>query len=895
MRSKIARLPAIIAVLATSTFAQTTHTWQGSNVGDWSDPANWSTGTAPDAPGDTAAFTVNDAGSPLVVTLPADPVSIGSLNLASTISAPSVVFAASGAGSALNLATVSGQPVITSATASFSLNVPITGTQGWINNGPGSLSLRDNPHAHTYTGPIGLAGGKLVLGSDKNLGDPDNDLRVDSAATLIADPIDPTTPLVLGPGRALTHANVSAPLTLTNASAAGTLEIAGPVSGAGPLRFDGVGTLAFSGVNTRSGSLTHLLWPGRGGTGLVRESTLRFVGPDAVRHAGHNLVFDFGTATVTNSSSHIMVDLGGRVRALNLSVLGGANNTASSALIEITNGELFSVSTSLDLSARGSNTTTELRLPATTTLSQTALQIGTALPNQTTHTNHTRVRIGTQANFNLQRLNIGEAGSSGRLDALAPGATLRLRDGNGTAAMSSITVGNSYAKLTAPTEAILDLTDGVLDAQTNTLYIGNGAPPYLATARFRFGAGTLQAGNVTVGGGSSATPANFDYQIEQSAGTALIQALSFTGGNATGNVASRYTLLGGNLALGHLIASGNYTGTLRPKIEWRGGTLRNYPSGNTSLRGAAISTTPFEIVLDGPGTRYLDVEAGRVLQIHSGCKFVGTSADAVLTKTGPGSLLVAAQTANFGGTLRVEAGELALDPTNALTAVLNAGAFVWDSGTLSLVLSSSPTTSNRLALTTSLTKTTAPATTRVLNLRNSLGNGTHTLATYASTDLTTADFSVTGVRSGYSADFVVGPTALTVTLAPETAFAVWRRTTLAASANLGSAADQADPDGDGRPNLLEYALGTEPLTGDPAPPVVLDRAPETDRLALTFHRVADPALTYEIRAAPDPAGPWDEVVFSSTGTANTAGPITVEDPSPLVDHPRRFVRLFITR
>jgi hypothetical protein len=50
-----------------------------------------------------------------------------------------------------------------------------------------------------------------------------------------------------------------------------------------------------------------------------------------------------------------------------------------------------------------------------------------------------------------------------------------------------------------------------------------------------------------------------------------------------------------------------------------------------------------------------------------------------------------------------------------------------------------------------------------------------------------------------------------------------------------------------------------------------------------------------VQASASAAGPWDEVVFTSTGASNLAGPITVEDNVSLADFPTRFLRLQVTR
>nr|MCU0781804.1 hypothetical protein [Akkermansiaceae bacterium] len=103
----------------------------------------------------------------------------------------------------------------------------------------------------------------------------------------------------------------------------------------------------------------------------------------------------------------------------------------------------------------------------------------------------------------------------------------------------------------------------------------------------------------------------------------------------------------------------------------------------------------------------------------------------------------------------------------------------------------------------------------------------------------------------------------------------------------------ADPERDGLPNLLEFALGGDPLVPDtgiaPRPWLAAD-----GRLAITFWRRADPALHYQVEAAASPAGPW-LTVWASTGPANTAGPVTVADVPPPGTPPARFLRLRVTR
>jgi hypothetical protein len=91
----------------------------------------------------------------------------------------------------------------------------------------------------------------------------------------------------------------------------------------------------------------------------------------------------------------------------------------------------------------------------------------------------------------------------------------------------------------------------------------------------------------------------------------------------------------------------------------------------------------------------------------------------------------------------------------------------------------------------------------------------------------------------------------------------WRARYFATTANAGDAASDADPDGDGLPNLLEYAFGLDPTQADPAGqlvPVVLRQDGE-DWFACEFLRNTNATdLTFRIQATSDLSAPdWSEV------------------------------------
>lgn len=123
---------------------------------------------------------------------------------------------------------------------------------------------------------------------------------------------------------------------------------------------------------------------------------------------------------------------------------------------------------------------------------------------------------------------------------------------------------------------------------------------------------------------------------------------------------------------------------------------------------------------------------------------------------------------------------------------------------------------------------------------------------------------------------------------------VWRQTHFGTTGTGGPADNGADPDGDGYPNLLEYAFGSLPNTPD-APGLFSAELVE-GVLNAGFPRIADPSLIYQLEASNTmDEGSWTPV-WQSTGAANTAGQVTVPDvPAPPGSQPpRRFLRLSVT-
>lgn len=152
-------------------------------------------------------------------------------------------------------------------------------------------------------------------------------------------------------------------------------------------------------------------------------------------------------------------------------------------------------------------------------------------------------------------------------------------------------------------------------------------------------------------------------------------------------------------------------------------------------------------------------------------------------------------------------------------------------------------------------------------------------------------------------------TLITVPAMALTPIESWRQQNFQSTANVGSAADTADPDGDGIVNLLEYALGLPPKTSSLIGLPTASKTSDGRLFTISFQR--NPALTdltYEVEAANE-LGAWTTIARSTAGgaTSNLGGlsefietgtvlkTVTVIDLAFINRTPKRLLRLRVSR
>lgn len=142
----------------------------------------------------------------------------------------------------------------------------------------------------------------------------------------------------------------------------------------------------------------------------------------------------------------------------------------------------------------------------------------------------------------------------------------------------------------------------------------------------------------------------------------------------------------------------------------------------------------------------------------------------------------------------------------------------------------------------------------------------------------------------------------------------WLQQTFGTTGATGDAAPTADPNGNGFPNIIEYALGGDPIGNSTGASILPTSGidPNAHCMAFSLTRYLDRNdITLTVQAADSLAGPWTNLARSTNGaaftvlvsgaTVNETGSgdtrsVTVCDVYQVTDpaHPKRFMRLEVT-
>jgi autotransporter-associated beta strand protein len=356
-------------------------------------------------------------------------------------------------------------------------------------------------------------------------------------------------------------------------------------------------------------------------------------------------------------------------------------------------------------------------------------------------------------------------------------------------------------------------------------------------------------------------------------GTRLLAGLHMNGGDAM--------ITGGMLELTGSSTPFSITGSADLSATLTGvGLLKNGPG--TLKLSAANTFSGGTIVADG--TLMLTGSLASGISIHNG---------AVLT--GGGSVTGAA---TVSGTLApgAQVGQLATGPL-----VMETGARIeWQASDWTAAAGTGYDTLNAA----SLDLTSAAAVTLALQAQ-SLTNFTGTATTF------TLVHTTSGITGYSAANFTIDDTAfpgtegdwtlrqygvdLLLDYVPSDPFAAWQLAMFGASSgNPLIAGETADPDGDGLPNLIEFALGTNPNAASTTK-ILMDLLEIEGIRYLRLTIPKNPAatdITYTVQTSGDPSDPQSWSAATTFIEENTPTQLIVRDTQT---GPPRFIRLRVTR
>lgn len=644
-------LLATMAALPSASYSQST--WTGATSGQWGTASNW-TGGVPNAidavVNINTALTVNVSDTGTGGTYP---YTFGTL--ASSLASGSVVIGNNTITTDVLTAAVStSAPIInvTNGGGTIFFYANLQGTQGLTKNGPGKFTFRFNGADQTYSGPITINGGIFGINQDSSLGDVSNDISIANGARLMIEPGSNSGTITLGTGRNITLTGAQSQISSSAAAVTGVIQ--GSVSGVGGLTKVDAGRLNLNGAVTYEGD---------------------------TRVVGGILDFNSGTFSTT---ANVLVN-SAAASTLDLSDLTSFTLNGATRTFVVQPGTTASGTHTVDaLLSKGVNNVTVQTITA-----------GGATGTSQGSSNLGAIRLGETNNLNVDTLNLGGFNARGEItmqsSLVSPTVTLRGTAG-GSTRVANINVGSTSSG-TRSGDGTMNLNGATVDALVGTMTIGShiAAAVLASTNSFSFNSGTVDATTVILGNKTNTGTPTLTTSFNQGGGTAKVQTLTFgvNGGTDQPNFQSSYNLAAGTLRAQTLQAgTGAFAAGSARRVGWTGGTIANYDgSTNLTINGVDTSTGGrITIAASTTAAKAFAVDSGRVVTLGSNTALTAFATDVVVSKTGAGTLVLAGDSAAFGGTFEQTAGNLEIGAVNAIST-FNAANFTWNGGTLNFDLS----------------------------------------------------------------------------------------------------------------------------------------------------------------------------------------------------------------
>ncbi len=477
---------------------------------------------------------------------------------------------------------------------------------------------------------------------------------------------------------------------------------AAPVAG-GVVTFNTVGT-APVGTTTNlvdtSFSIGTLGFTQTGGSAAVHTTQIAAGQTLTVTGTGTALSFGIVANATTNDSTTVFTGpgafaiTGGTAANINVGVPTGATFTSGNAvgthIFDMSGLSAFTADAGVFNIGVGNqgfySQAGMVKLPPTGSITATTLSVGTANANGVTAPVTSLLELGQTATLHANTITIGAGKSNASLNFRSglTGATVAIADRAGTGA-ANLNIGIHNISSSANPVGTVDFTGGTVAASLGTITLGGtrsnagtagsgtgnlifGAGSFTATvinvgnANANLGtatgnvtltanAGTLTAGTVVVGKGSTTGNGVATGTFTQNGGTAAITTLRVGDkpGSGTGVVTGTYNLSGGILKAATIQTGTSNTGaSVNRAFNWTAGTIQNLDASTDLAIGGIVLTT----TTAGPHTFLAD--PGRSITVSSG--LTGTGG---ITKTGDGTLVLTGANTQAGNTL-VNAGSLTL-------------------------------------------------------------------------------------------------------------------------------------------------------------------------------------------------------------------------------------------